>query len=123
MLEGEQAYKFANDNVDLNFVNVPYTTVPDSEVEISKAEIQEYIEARPEQFSTEATRDIRYVLFSEAASNADVATVKEEIGALLETNVQYNPVTKANDTLPNFATAEDIETMIPRIREALKVLK
>ncbi|MFD1079689.1 SurA N-terminal domain-containing protein, partial [Longispora fulva] len=80
LLEGEQAYRFANDNVDMEFVNIPFTSVPDSEVEVSKSEIKDYIDEHPEQFKTEASRDIQYVKYSEAASIEDEGQVEAELG-------------------------------------------
>lgn len=112
LLEGEQAYKFANDNVDLEFVNVPFSTVPDAEVEVSKSEINEYIKAHPEKFKTEASRDIQYVKYSEIASVEDEAEVKAEIGALLKDKAEYNAVTKGTDTIPGFANTTDIESFV-----------
>lgn len=112
LLEGEQAYRFANDNVDLRFVNIPYTSVPDSEVEVSKAEIKEYMEAHKEQFEGEASRDIRYVLFQENASAEDEAAIKEEMLSYLKDRVEYNAVTQTNDTIQGFGKTEDYESFV-----------
>ena len=112
LLEGEQAYRFANDNVDLDFVNVPFTTVPDAEAEVSKSEITEYIKAHPERFKTEASRDIQYVKYSEIASVEDEAEVKAEVGALLEDKAEYNAVTKGTDTVLGFARTTNIEDFV-----------
>lgn len=110
--EGEQLYKFENSSVDLEFVEIPYATVPDSQVEVTKAEIKAYMEEHPEQFQSEATRDIRYVLFSEEASAEDQQQVKTELTGLLESKVEYNAVTGANDTIAGFNRTEDIETFV-----------
>ncbi|HET8854437.1 MAG TPA: peptidylprolyl isomerase, partial [Salinimicrobium sp.] len=110
--EGEQLYKFENSSVDLQFVEIPYTTVPDSQIEVSKADIKAYMEEHPEQFQSEATRDIRYVLFSEEASAEDQQQVKTELTGLLESKVEYNAVTGANDTIAGFNRTEDIETFV-----------
>ncbi len=112
LAEGKLAYKFANDNVDLEFVQIPYSSVPDSEVEVSKSEISDYIKKNAERFNTEASRDIQYIHYTEMASQEDEAEVKAEIGALLNNKVEYNAVTKANDTLPGFSDTEDIETFV-----------
>lgn len=112
LTEGEQAYRFANDNVSFDFVQLPYSAVPDSEVEVSKSEIRDYIKKNPSRFHTEETRDIRYVHFTEIASVEDEAEVKKEVGALLEGKVEYNAVTKRNDTLPGFAEVEDVEAFV-----------
>lgn len=112
LAEGEIAYKFASDNVDLEFVQIPYSSVPDSEVEVSKSEIRDYIEQNEERFKTEASRDIQYVHYTEIASVEDEAEVKAEIGALLNDRVEYNAITKTNDTLPGLGATEDPETFV-----------
>lgn len=112
LLEGEQAYHFANDNVDLEFVQIPYTSVDDSEVEISKKEIREYIKANPGKFQSEATRDIQYVYFEESASPEDEQEVKTDLESLLKNKVEFNAVTKANDTVAGFANTTEFETFV-----------
>lgn len=112
LLEGEQVYRHANDNVDLKFVQIPYSSIPDSEVEISKGEIEAYINEHPKQFETEASRDIRFVHFPETASLEDETEVKESLSTLLENRVEYNAVTETNDTIPGFANTEDVESFV-----------
>ena len=112
LLEGEQAYRFGSDNVDLEFVNVPFSSIPDSEVEVSKSEINDYINAHSDQFKTEASRNIQYVKYSQVASVEDEAEVKAEIGALLEDKAEYNAVTKGTDTLRGFAKTNEIEDFV-----------
>ncbi|NJW53128.1 peptidylprolyl isomerase [Salinimicrobium oceani] len=112
LLEGEQAYRFASDNVDLEFVQIPYTSVDDAEVEVSKSEIKEYIEANPGKFETEATRDIQYVYFEESASQADEQEVRKELEGMLNTRVEFNAVTKANDTVAGFNSTSNWENFV-----------
>ena len=112
LLEGEQVYRHANDNVDMNFVQIPYSSIPDSEVEVSKSEIAAYVKKHPKQFETEASRDIQFVHFPESASLEDDTEVKEEITQLLNDRVQYNPVTESNDSVPGFAGTKDVEEFV-----------
>lgn len=112
LLEGEQAYRFANDNVDMEFVQIPYSSVDDSEVEISKSDIRKYIEANPEKFSSEATRDIRYVFFEETASPEDEQEVRKDLEGLLNSRVEFNAVTKSNDTVAGFSNTSEYETFV-----------
>lgn len=112
LLEGEQAYRFANDNVDMEFVQIPYSSVDDSEVEISKSDIRKYIEANPEKFSSEATRDIRYVFFEETASPEDEQEVRKDLEGLLNSRVEFNAVTKSNDTVAGFSNTTEYETFV-----------
>lgn len=112
LTEGEQVYRRTGDKVDIKFVQISYNSVPDSEVEVSKEEIREYMEENPKRFQTDASRDIQYVHFTEEASEEDEAEVKEAVTVLLESRVEYNPVTGENDTLPGFRDIENVERFV-----------
>ncbi len=110
--EAEQAYRFQNNSVDLRFVQLPYSSVSDDEVEVSKDEIRAYIKENPSQFQTEASRNIRYVYFEEKASDEDVNETEEALSSMREDRVEYNAVTSSNDTLPGFNTTDDYEDFV-----------
>ncbi|HSP11461.1 MAG TPA: peptidylprolyl isomerase [Salegentibacter sp.] len=112
LTEGEQAYRFENDNIDMNFVQIPYTSVSDDEVDVSKDEIRDYIEKNPAKFETEASRNIQYVFFEEDASEEDRNEAKESLTALLESRVEYNSASQSNDTLPGFNETDDFEGFV-----------
>lgn len=112
LLEGEQAYRFAIDNVDMQFVQIPYSTVDDAQVEVTKDEIRNYVKAHPGQFKSEPTRDIQYVLYEETASPEDVAEVRTELLGLLNDRVEFNAATNSNDTVAGFATTANWETLV-----------
>jgi len=112
LTEAEQAYRFQNNSVDLRFVQLPYSSVSDDEVEVSKDEIRAYIEENPSQFETEASRNMRYVYFEEKASDEDVQESEEALTSLLQSRVEYNAVTSSNDTLPGFNTTNDYEDFV-----------
>lgn len=114
LVEGEQAYRMENDNVDLRFVQVPYSSIPDSEVEVSKDEIRDYVKARPERFKAERARDLQYVFFAEEPSEEDMAGARADIEESLEGRVEFNQATNATDSLPGFRNAEDIEAFVNR---------
>ncbi len=102
LTEAEYAYRMENDNIDLEFVQIPYTSVPDDEIDVSKNEIRDYVKNHPSRFETEEARDIRYVFVEEEASAEDKAEARENLTALLEDRVEYNSVTNTNDTLRGF---------------------
>ncbi|MDX1544031.1 MAG: peptidylprolyl isomerase [Christiangramia sp.] len=107
LIEGEQAYRMKNDNINMKFVQLPYSSIPDSEVQVSKSEIKNYIEEHPARFETEASRNIQYVIFDETASSEDKTTAKESLNGLRKQRVEYNSAIGANDTLPGFDTTDD----------------
>ena len=112
IVEAEQAYRFQNNTVDLRFVQLPYSSISDDEVEVSKDEIRAYIKDHAAQFETEASRNIRYVYFEETASDEDVKETEEALIALLENRVEYNAVTSSNDTLAGFNSTTNYEDFV-----------
>lgn len=110
--EGELDYKLANDKVDFRYVRVPYTSIPDSSIIVSKKEISDYIKANKEEYMQERARDIQYVYFEEKPSPQDEAAIKEAISGLIEDNE-----TKAQDTTyieTGFRNTEDVAAFLDR---------
>lgn len=65
------------------FVSVPYTSIADSTVKISDAEINDYVKAHQKDYELkDENRSIDYVLFSANPSAADSAKVRSELVAL-----------------------------------------
>ncbi|MDT0686225.1 peptidylprolyl isomerase [Autumnicola psychrophila] len=110
--EAEQAYRLENDNIDLSFVQVPYTSVPDDQVEVSKSEINEYVKNHPTRFETEKAVNLQYVYFEETASSEDKSEAKEEIQSLMQNRAEYNSASGANDTIAGFGATEDVEDFV-----------
>lgn len=65
------------------FVSVPYTSISDSTVKISDADINDYVKAHQKDFDQkEGSRSISYVAFSAAPSAADSAVVRNQLLSL-----------------------------------------
>ena len=110
--EGELDYKLANDKVDIRYVRVPYTAIPDSLIIISKKEIADYIDAHKKEYKQDRARDIQFVYFEEKPSLQDEAAIKEAVTALLE-----DKVTEAQDTTyveAGFVNTKDIAAFLDR---------
>ncbi|HVF80658.1 MAG TPA: SurA N-terminal domain-containing protein [Flavisolibacter sp.] len=64
------------------FVSVPYTSIADSTVKVTDAEINNYVQAHKKDYELkEETRSISYVQFNANASAADSAKVKSDLMA------------------------------------------
>jgi len=81
--EGELAYQMQNDLVDMKFVHVPFTSIADSTITISKEKIQAHINTHKSQFEEEANASVQYVYFEEKPSKEDEDIAKTEINNLL----------------------------------------
>ena len=112
--EGEMDYKLSNDKVSLRYVRVPYATIADSMIIVSKQEIADYIKQHPDEYQQERARDIQFVYFEEKASPEDVAVVKDEISNLLEDSVEYFEERDTTDTIPGFRNASDDMAFLDR---------
>ncbi|MEA1785601.1 SurA N-terminal domain-containing protein [Arenibacter sp. GZD96] len=112
--EGELDYKLANDKVDIQFVHIPYSTIPDSTITVGKKEIQNYIDAHKEEFKQAPARDIQFVYFEEKASVEDEEAVKKAIEELLEDTVEYNEQKEGYDTIAGLKNTKDIADFIDR---------
>ncbi len=112
--EGELDYKLANDKVDIKYVRLPYTLIADSTINITKSEIQSYINSHKEDFKQEEARDIQYVFFEEKASVDDENAIKEEVTKLMGDRVEYLEQNDTMDTIPGFKNTSDITAFLDR---------
>lgn len=108
LVEGEQQYKFENDKLNLEFVQIPFTKIPDEDVAVSDSEIEAYIKENAKKFEVDPQVDIQYVTISEKASAEDIAEAEKEITDLLNDRIEFNEVSKLNDTIAGFRTTENV---------------
>ncbi|HLW40423.1 MAG TPA: SurA N-terminal domain-containing protein [Brumimicrobium sp.] len=111
-LEGEMEFLSENNNVSIQYVQVPYSSIADETITVTESEISDYIKNNPEQFKSEASVDIQYVLFSELPSEDDNNEVIEELNALLVERSSYNSASQTTDTLPAFKDVTDHQEFV-----------
>lgn len=105
--EGKLKYEMEANKVNFAYVAGLYSTIKDSEVKVTDAEILDYMKKNTKKFKADETREVEYVLIEDKASAADEAEVKSRITALLSGSVVYNQATGKNDTLAGFKTAKN----------------
>ena len=108
--EGKFAYEQANSKVNFDFVSVLYTTIKDSDINVTDADITEYMTKNEKRFKTEETREIEYVLVEDKASVQDENEVKTRINSLLNGAVVFKD--GKNDTLPSFRNATNMAEFV-----------
>lgn len=109
---GEMEYRLANDNRSFTFVNIPYTSIADSLVDVSKSEITAYVSKHEARFKSEAQRDIQYVVFADKASAKDKEDMKAELSKLLTTYQDVNSSTDKLEEYQGFKEVTDVETFV-----------
>ncbi len=77
--EGEMDHKLENDKVDVKYVQIPYSSIADSLVEVTKNDIAEYVNRNLSQYKVEESRDIYYVEFKEEPSEKDDEDAKNKV--------------------------------------------
>lgn len=102
LAEAEVDYVMENETVDIEYVQIPYTSISDSLVDVSKDEIKDYIEQHKTDYEVEASRNINFVEFNEEPTIEDEEDVKASLTELLNDRVEYNPSTKRNDSIRGF---------------------
>lgn len=110
--EGELEYKLANDKVDLKYARVPYSSIVDSTIVVTKSEIASYVNEHKDEFKQEKARDIQYVYFEETPSAADENSVKAKVASLIE-----DIETKFTDTVQveqQFRNTADVGAFLDR---------
>ena len=110
--EGKLKYEADADKVTFDFVNVPYSSIKDSDIKITDEEINAYVKTKEKRFKSEETREIEYVLIEEKPSTTDETEVKSKVDALLLPSVRYNKETGKNDTIQGFRNATDIAEFV-----------
>ncbi len=107
LAEGEQQYRFQNDKINFQYVQVPYTSINDAEVTVSEDEIRSYVNAHSADFKVDAQTDIEYVTFDEKASDADIAAAQSGMNTFLKGGLNSN-----GDTVVAFKDAENAEVYV-----------
>ena len=110
--EGQMAYEMENNLRDIEFVQVPYTSIADDQVSVTKDDIESYIKNHKDEYQTEATRNLRYVLFSEDATLTDEDAIKASTAELLNNRQVYTAATKTNDTVRGLSTTTNPEDFV-----------
>ncbi|NND87858.1 MAG: peptidylprolyl isomerase, partial [Flavobacteriaceae bacterium] len=112
LLEGERQYRFENDKINIEYFQVPYSSIPDEEFPIGNDEIQKYMNDHKEEFKADAQADIRFVTFTEEPTEEDILGYRSEVLKYLDDRVEYNNVTNANDTLLGLRNTRNYEEFV-----------
>ncbi len=108
--EGKFKYEAETNAVNFDFVSVLYSSVKDSDVKVTDADILEYMKKHEKRFKSDGTREIEYVLVEDKPSAKDEEEVKNKITALLSQKVEFKE--GKNDTVQGFKDAKDVAEFV-----------
>ncbi|ALJ05176.1 peptidylprolyl isomerase [Pseudalgibacter alginicilyticus] len=112
LAEGELQHKLEGNKVDVQYVQVPFSSVIDSTVQVTTSDIKSYISKNEKQYKVEESRDIRYIEFKEMATVEDENAIKAEVESLLNDKEEYNQAAKASETVIGFKNTTDNEGFV-----------
>jgi peptidyl-prolyl cis-trans isomerase D len=103
--EGKLKYEMETNKVNFDYVAVLFSSIKDSDVKVTDAEILEYEKQHEKKYKADEIREVDYVLIEDKASPEDENEVKTTVNSLLTGKVVYNEATGKNDTLAGFKAA------------------
>ncbi|MEP5338194.1 MAG: SurA N-terminal domain-containing protein [Algibacter sp.] len=108
LAEGELAHGLEGNKVDIKFIQIPYSSIIDSTITVSKSDISAYINENSKQYEADASRDIKYVEFKEVASVEDENAIKADLNDFLT----GKEAGARNDAIVAFSKVENDEEYI-----------
>ncbi|MBS1665809.1 MAG: SurA N-terminal domain-containing protein [Bacteroidetes bacterium] len=87
-----------NEMANITYVNMPYSSIPDSTVKVSDDEISAYVQNHKEQYKQEESRSIAYVTFNAAPTATDSAAILKQL----------------IDIKPEFDTTHNVDAFLAR---------
>tara|TARA_R110000868_G_scaffold720_3_gene5229 strand:- start:9657 stop:11786 length:2130 start_codon:yes stop_codon:yes gene_type:complete len=110
--EGKLEHRLEGNKVDIKFVQIPFSSIVDSTISVTKSDISSYIEKHKKQYQVDASRDINYVEFKEVATVEDENEITKALTDILNDKDVYNEAAKANETVSGFLKTNDNEDFI-----------
>jgi len=88
--EGKWLYHYENDAVDFKYAAVPYRTIPDSLVKVTKADISAYIEQHKDAYQADESRSLEYVFIPLQPSAKDKQKIEADLKDLINDREVYD---------------------------------
>jgi peptidyl-prolyl cis-trans isomerase D len=81
--DAEFKYKLQNDKITFDFVQIPFSSIKDTDVKVSDEEITAYMNKNEKKYKAEETRELEYIIIEDKPSEADKNEIKKEIELVL----------------------------------------
>lgn len=77
--EAQREYNSQLDGIDVDYVYFPYSSVPDSTISVTDADLRAYLSEHSEEYQVPESRSLEYVIFPIIPSAADSASYWDEM--------------------------------------------
>ena len=112
--DAEIYYHIENDNIDIEYVNYPYSQISDTIFKLSDQDIRNYTYKNQDKYIRNESRSIEYVSFFENPTEKDIKDIRESLTNLTEDKFEYNDVSKLTDTIIGFYNTRYLNDFINR---------
>ncbi len=115
--EAQILYHLENDNIDLKYVQIPFSSINDSLISVSDSEIKSYIKNNASSYETKSSRGVEYVSFLETPTDEDKTIIRNSLESLKANRIEYNEISKLTDTIQGLKTTLNIQDFIEKYSE------
>ncbi|OQP50454.1 hypothetical protein A4H97_01020 [Niastella yeongjuensis] len=88
----------------ISYVNVPYSTIPDSTIKISDDDVRDYVNKHKDTYKQENERSLIYVSFDASPSGTDSAKILEEVAKQKDALAAANTTPEIQTVMANSAS-------------------
>lgn len=111
-VESKVQYHLENDKVNIQYLRIPYDSVPDSIINIKDSEILSYIKKRRDKYEIEESKEIEYIFVPDIASALDENNIRINLEQLRSGFNQLNRVTNSTEFIEGFDTVKNYSEFI-----------
>jgi len=112
LTEGEIEYQLENDKVDLKYIQIPYSSISDSTINVKPSEIKSYMKRFPSKYEVDASRDLVFIEFKEEASLNDEESIKEYLLSLIDDREEFNEAAESTENIIGFKNTTDNKSFV-----------
>ena len=120
VFEGKTKYNYENDNVDLKYIKIPFSTIPDSLVKVTKSDVKKYMKKNENDYEVKASRNLIYVKFQENPSKYDEKQIENQLTELLNDREEFDFESKTNKKILGFKNTRNNEEFL-NLNSAIKL--
>ncbi len=110
--EGQEVYNADNTSSDIEFVFIPYSTIKDSEINITDSDKNIYLTKHAKEYTVDANTAIDFVKFEVKPSKEDIDAVKAKIKTLIYDHKEWNDAAKADENVPGFVNTKNAKEFV-----------
>ena len=111
-VESKIQYHLENDKVNIQYLRIPYDSVPDSIINIKDSEVLSYMKKHRDKYEIEESKEIEYIFIPDVASALDEDNIRINLEQLRSGFNQLNRVTNSTEFIEGFDTVKNYSEFI-----------